>query len=80
MVQPTVYWKVSCCFWFILPDLYVFLSTFMFFLNPSLPYPSLFTIPMQRSSICFLLENNKMSMNEVNYLLKSNIRGGIRVI
>ena len=79
MVQPTVYWKVSCCFWFILPDLYVVYLLLCFF-YPSLPYPSLFTIPMQRSSICFLLENNKMSMNEVNYLLKSNIRGGIRVI
>ena len=80
MVQPNVYWKVSPCFWFVLPDLYVFYLLLFFY--PSLQYPSLFTNPMQRSSICFLLENknNKMSMNEVNCLLKINIRGSIRVI
>ena len=55
---------------------------YFYFFYPSLQYPSLFTNPMQRSSICFLLENknNKMSMNEVNCLLKINIRGSIRVI
>ena len=77
MVQPNIYLKFSCYLRFILPDLYVFHLPLAFsFFIPLYPTPSLFTIPMQRSSICFLLENNKMYVNEVNYLLKNNVRGG----